>query len=78
MRSEVQIFVADGPLPDWESTEEEIDRRCDQLMAITKPVTTEEAHALASRLSSPGACDRAGRDRLRGRAAVSSPSYVSG
>ncbi|MFI0960606.1 hypothetical protein ACH4S8_04160 [Streptomyces sp. NPDC021080] len=48
MRTEVRIFVADGPLPDWDSTEEEIDRRCQQLMAITKPVTTEEAHALAT------------------------------
>jgi hypothetical protein len=48
MRTEVQIFVADGPLPDWDATEEEIDRRCQQLMAITKPVTTEEAHALAT------------------------------
>ncbi len=48
MRTEVQIFVADGPLPDWDSTEEEIDRRGLQLDAITKPVTTEEAHALAA------------------------------
>ncbi|MFD5620027.1 hypothetical protein [Streptomyces yangpuensis] len=48
MRTEVQIFVADGPLPDWDSTEDEIDRRCLQLDAITRPVTTQEAHALAS------------------------------
>ncbi|MFE0642498.1 hypothetical protein ACFW2Y_12925 [Streptomyces sp. NPDC058877] len=47
MRTEVQIFVADGPLPDEDSSEEEIDRRCQQLVAIARPVTTEEAHALA-------------------------------
>ncbi|MFG2819711.1 hypothetical protein ACGFX4_09815 [Kitasatospora sp. NPDC048365] len=48
MRTEVHVFVADGPLPDWDSTEEEIDRRCLQLDAITRPVTAEEAHALAA------------------------------
>ncbi|MFE0700981.1 hypothetical protein [Streptomyces sp. NPDC058872] len=47
MRTEVQIFVADGPLPDWDSSEEEIDRRCQQLGAIARPVTAEEAQALA-------------------------------
>ncbi|MGW6912864.1 hypothetical protein ACWGB8_03420 [Kitasatospora sp. NPDC054939] len=48
MRTKVQVFVADGPLPDWDSTEEESDGRCQQLDAITKPVTAEEAHALAT------------------------------
>lgn len=48
MRTEVRAFVADGPLPDWDSTEEEIDRRSRQLDAITRPVTAEEAQALAT------------------------------
>ncbi len=48
MRPEVQAFVADGPLPDWDAEGEEIDRRCDQLEAIAKPVTGEEACALVS------------------------------
>ncbi|MFD8951589.1 hypothetical protein ACFV0B_22320 [Streptomyces xanthophaeus] len=48
MRREVQTFVADGPLPDWDAGEEEIDRRVTQLEAITKPVTGEEAAALVS------------------------------
>ncbi|MFJ7586699.1 hypothetical protein ACIQZO_04720 [Streptomyces sp. NPDC097617] len=48
MRTDVQIFVADGPQPDWNSTEEEIDRRWLQLDAIGHPVTTEEAHAPAA------------------------------
>ncbi|GJF32778.1 hypothetical protein KNE206_54780 [Kitasatospora sp. NE20-6] len=48
MRPEVQTFTADGPLPDWNSTEEEIDRRCEQLQAISRPVTAEEAEALAA------------------------------
>ncbi|MFF0477906.1 hypothetical protein [Streptomyces sp. NPDC004284] len=48
MRPEVQTFVADGPLPDWDSTEEEIDRRFDQLRAIAGPVTGGEAKALVS------------------------------
>ncbi|MER7537403.1 hypothetical protein ABTX77_21830 [Streptomyces sp. NPDC097704] len=48
MRREVQTFVADGPLPDWDSSEEEIDRRYDQLCAIVRPVTGEEAKALVS------------------------------
>ncbi|WP_157879694.1 hypothetical protein [Streptomyces yangpuensis] len=37
MRTEVQIFAADGPLPDRDSAEDEIDRRCLQLDAITGP-----------------------------------------
>ncbi len=48
MRPEVQAFVADGPLPDWDASEEEIDRCDQQLRAIAKPVTAEEAKALAS------------------------------
>ncbi|MFI9120604.1 hypothetical protein ACIGW0_14580 [Streptomyces bikiniensis] len=48
MRPEVQAFVADGPLPDWDASEEEIDRRVRQLDAISKPVTAEEARALVS------------------------------
>ncbi|MEV6162766.1 hypothetical protein AB0L71_12725 [Streptomyces sp. NPDC052052] len=48
MRPEVQTFVAGGPLPDEDSTEEEIDRRDQQLRAIPKPVTEEEANALVS------------------------------
>ena len=31
MRPEVHAFVADGPLPDWDASEEEIDRRDKQL-----------------------------------------------
>ncbi|MGW6940859.1 hypothetical protein ACWGF3_17930 [Streptomyces xanthophaeus] len=46
MRREVQTFVAEGPLPDWDAREEETDRRVTQLEAITKPVTGEEAAAL--------------------------------
>ncbi|MFB7984167.1 hypothetical protein [Streptomyces vinaceus] len=49
MRPEVQMFVADGPLPDWDASEEEIDRRAEQIEAIPKPVTREEARALVSR-----------------------------
>ncbi|MFK0017682.1 hypothetical protein [Streptomyces sp. NPDC091027] len=48
MRTEVQTFVADGPLPDWDGTEEEIDRRERQLRVISRPVTREEAAALAT------------------------------
>ncbi|WP_236584015.1 hypothetical protein [Streptomyces sp. MBT53] len=48
MRPEVQTFVADGPLPDWEASGEEIDRRVEQLDAIPRPVTGEEARALVS------------------------------
>ncbi|WP_406268402.1 hypothetical protein OHT93_14060 [Streptomyces sp. NBC_00191] len=46
MRPEVQAFVDDGPLPDWDASEEEIDRRVAQFQAISKPVTAEEARAL--------------------------------
>jgi hypothetical protein len=48
MRPEVQTFAADGPLPDWDADGEEIDRRCEQLEAIAKPVTREEAQALVA------------------------------
>ncbi|MFF8846295.1 hypothetical protein ACF08N_26865 [Streptomyces sp. NPDC015127] len=48
MRPEVQAFVADGPLPDWDANEEEIDRRDRQLASIPRPVTPEEARALAT------------------------------
>jgi hypothetical protein len=48
MRPEVLTFVADGPLPDWDAEEEEIDRRVTQLEAISKPVTGEEAAALVT------------------------------
>ncbi|MFZ3493354.1 hypothetical protein ACODT5_09030 [Streptomyces sp. 5.8] len=48
MRPEVQSFVANGPLPDWDAEEEEIDRRVTQLEAIGKPVTGEEAAALVT------------------------------
>ncbi|GGP78213.1 hypothetical protein [Streptomyces abikoensis] len=47
MGPEVQSFVVDGPLPDRNAGEEEIERRVKQLEAIPSPVTTEEAHALA-------------------------------
>ncbi|WNO70358.1 hypothetical protein [Streptomyces sp. AM8-1-1] len=46
MRPSVQAFVADGPLPDGDASEEEIDRRGQQLSAILKPVTGDEARAL--------------------------------
>jgi len=48
MRLEVQTFVADGPLPGWDASEEQIDRRDRQLAAISRPVTSEEAAALAT------------------------------
>ncbi|MGW7026882.1 hypothetical protein ACWGFX_06795 [Streptomyces xanthophaeus] len=48
MRREVQTFVAEGPLPNWDPGEEEIDRRVTQLEAITKPMTGEETAALVS------------------------------
>ncbi|MDV9168766.1 hypothetical protein R6V09_01230 [Streptomyces sp. W16] len=48
MRAEVRTFLADGPLPDWDASEEDIDRRARQLDAISKPVTGEEARALVS------------------------------
>ncbi|MFH8714115.1 hypothetical protein OHB11_18800 [Streptomyces zaomyceticus] len=48
MRPEVQTFLAEGPLPDWDGSEEEIDRRDQQLRAIARPVTGEEARALVS------------------------------
>ncbi|WP_406516020.1 hypothetical protein OH809_34660 [Streptomyces sp. NBC_00873] len=47
MRPEVHAFVADGPLPDWDASEEEIDRRDKQLVAVSRPVMAEEAKALA-------------------------------
>ncbi|WP_244409650.1 hypothetical protein [Streptomyces albofaciens] len=48
MRSEVLAFVADGLLPDWDASEEAIERRVRQLEAIVEPVTDEEARALVS------------------------------
>ncbi|MFG2972342.1 hypothetical protein ACGFYY_04960 [Streptomyces sp. NPDC048331] len=49
MRPEVQAFVADGKLPDRDSDDqEELERRCDRLEAISAPVTADEAHALAA------------------------------
>ncbi|WP_181449383.1 hypothetical protein [Nonomuraea aridisoli] len=48
MRPEVQAFVAEGPLPDEDADEAEIDRRDAQLRAISRPVTGEEAKALAA------------------------------
>ncbi|WP_405787479.1 hypothetical protein OG753_06135 [Streptomyces sp. NBC_00029] len=48
MRPEVQTFVADGPLPGGDASEEEIDRRERQLRTISRPVTSEEAAALAT------------------------------
>ncbi|MFE7213299.1 hypothetical protein ACFU93_25560 [Streptomyces sp. NPDC057611] len=48
MRPEVQAFVADGPLPDWDGSEKEVDRRYEQLRVISRPVTAEEAQALAT------------------------------
>lgn len=47
MRADVAAFVAAGPLPDWDAREEEISYRQAQLEAITRPVTGEEAAALA-------------------------------
>ncbi|MEW1827459.1 hypothetical protein [Streptomyces sp. NPDC088196] len=49
MRPEVRAFVAEGPLPDSDASEEEIDGRVRQLDAIGKPVTGEEARALVAR-----------------------------
>ncbi|MFJ8534909.1 hypothetical protein [Streptomyces sp. NPDC093591] len=47
MRSEVRAFLTDGPLPDEDAEGDEIDRRVEQMAAIAKPVTAEEARALA-------------------------------
>lgn len=44
----VRAFVADGPLPGWDANGEEIDRRERRLTAISRPVTPEEAAALAT------------------------------
>lgn len=46
MRPEVRAFVADGPLPDWDASEKEIDGRVRQLDVIPRPVSAEEAAAL--------------------------------
>ncbi|MFD4247688.1 hypothetical protein ACFWP3_39815 [Streptomyces sp. NPDC058525] len=48
MRPDVQTFVGDGLLPNWDASEEELDRRDQQLAAISRPVTPEEAAALAT------------------------------
>ncbi|MEU4267761.1 hypothetical protein [Streptomyces sp. NPDC026092] len=48
MRPEVQTFIADGPLPDEDATEEELEGRDQQLRAIARPVTGEEAKALVA------------------------------
>ncbi|MFC8920648.1 hypothetical protein ACGF5F_15330 [Streptomyces sp. NPDC047821] len=48
MRAEVRTFVDEGPLPDWDADEKDIDRRAGQLERIAPPVTREEAAALAS------------------------------
>ncbi|MEU1329819.1 hypothetical protein [Streptomyces sp. NPDC005865] len=48
MRPDVQTFIACGPLPDGDANEDELDRRVQQLNAIPKPVTGEEAEALVS------------------------------
>ncbi|MFD8827516.1 hypothetical protein ACFV1C_34850 [Streptomyces sp. NPDC059605] len=48
MRPQVQAFVADGPLPGRDASEEEIDRRVEQIEAIPKPVTGEETRALVA------------------------------
>lgn len=48
MRPEVQAFIAEGPLPDQDADEEEIDRRVQQLEAISAPVTAGEADALSA------------------------------
>jgi hypothetical protein len=48
MRPDVQAFVDAGPLPDEDATEEEIQRRTDDLLAIAGPVSGEEARALVS------------------------------
>ncbi|MDH6612501.1 hypothetical protein M2164_008136 [Streptomyces sp. SAI-208] len=48
LRPEVRTFVAHGPLPDRDADEEEIDRRVRQLDAIARPVTPDEARALAT------------------------------
>ncbi|MCP8708411.1 hypothetical protein QWL27_04240 [Streptomyces thermocarboxydus] len=48
MRPEARAFVVDGPLPDREASEEEIDRRERRLTALPRPVTSEEAAALAT------------------------------
>ena len=46
IRESVRTFVAAGPLPDEDATAEEIDRRSDQLDAIMRPVSDEEAALL--------------------------------
>ncbi|WP_406195642.1 hypothetical protein OH807_07895 [Kitasatospora sp. NBC_01560] len=44
----MQYFIAEGPLPDWNGSEVDIDRRARQLDGIPRPVTAEEAAALAA------------------------------
>ncbi|MFE6056806.1 hypothetical protein ACFQ6N_39225 [Kitasatospora sp. NPDC056446] len=48
MRREVQAFVTGGVLPDRDADEGGIDRRGQQLQAISRPVTAAEAQALAT------------------------------
>ncbi|MFE3560700.1 hypothetical protein ACFXKW_38510 [Streptomyces sp. NPDC059193] len=48
MRPEVQAFVADGPLPDRDASEEKIDRRDQQLRQIVGPIIGEGAQAFVS------------------------------
>lgn len=48
MRPEVKAFVADGPLPGDDASEEEIDRRGSQLDAISRPLSVGEAQAMAA------------------------------
>ncbi|MFB7652548.1 MULTISPECIES: hypothetical protein [unclassified Streptomyces] len=48
MAPEVFSSVADGPPPEWDAEEEEIDRHVTQLEATSKPVTGEEAAALVA------------------------------
>jgi hypothetical protein len=48
MRPEVQASIADSRLPDWDASEEEVDRRGNQLTAISGPVTGEEARSLST------------------------------
>ncbi|MFI6875467.1 hypothetical protein ACIBL6_18700 [Streptomyces sp. NPDC050400] len=45
---DAQSVKTSASVPDWESSEEEIDRRDGQLRAIARPVTREEAKALVS------------------------------
>ncbi len=55
MRDEVRALIDLGPLPDEDASEEAIERHGEALLAIKRPLTLEEARALAN-LFGPDDC----------------------